>query len=49
MILNAVGVANGVTAKQLTEALVVAQLTLAKINKLATDTAADAAINNIKA
>jgi hypothetical protein len=48
MILNAVGVANGVTAKQLTEALVVAQLTLAKINKLATDTAADAAINNIR-
>jgi hypothetical protein len=47
MILNAVGVKNGVTAQQLTEALVLAQPTLAKINKLATDTAADAAINNI--
>jgi hypothetical protein len=47
MVLSAFGVANGVTAQQLTEALVLAQPTLAKINKLATDTAADAAINNI--
>jgi hypothetical protein len=47
MILSAFGVKNGVTAQQLTEALVLAQPTLAKINKLATDTAADAAINNI--
>jgi hypothetical protein len=37
MVLSAFGVKKGVTAKQLTEALVVAQLTLAKINKLATD------------
>jgi hypothetical protein len=47
MVLSTFGVANGVTAQQLTEALVLAQPTLAKINKLATDTAADAAINNI--
>jgi hypothetical protein len=47
MVLSAFGVKKGVTAQQLTEALVLAQPTLAKINKLATDTAADAAINNI--